>query len=137
MKTNPYISFNGQCEEALAFYAKCLGGTVGDINRYGGSPMDGQFPPEWAEKVMHARLSINGVVAIMGSDAMPGRYEAPKGITMSVSALDAEESERVFHALAEGGSVTMPIQPTFWSARFGMLVDRFGVAWMVNCEQPA
>ena len=70
----------------------------------------------------------------MGFDAPPGRYEAPKGFSVSIGIADPVEAERIFHALAENGTVRMPIQKTFWSARFGMLVDRFGIPWMINCE---
>jgi PhnB protein len=70
----------------------------------------------------------------MGADAPPGRYEAPKGFSVSIGIKDPVEAERIFHALAEDGTVQMPIQKTFWASRFGMLVDRFGIPWMVNCE---
>jgi len=93
-------------------------------------------PPEWHDKIMHARLTV-GDETLMGSDAPPGRYEAMKGFSVTLGIADPADAERIFQALAQGGTVRMPIQPTFWAQRFGMLVDRFGTPWMINCEQPA
>jgi PhnB protein len=137
MKLSPYISFDGRCEEAFHFYEKCLGATIAGIHRYEGSPMAGQVPAEWGQKVMHSTLMLDGTAVMMGSDSTPDRYKTPQGFSMSVSVIDPLEAESIFHALAEGGTVTMPIQETFWTLRFGMLVDRFGVGWMVNCDQPS
>jgi PhnB protein len=137
MTFGPYISFDGRCEEAFQFYEKCLGAAIAGIYRYEGSPMAGQVPADWGQKVMHATLTLDGTTLMMGADAMPGRYKAPQGISMSVSVNDPDEADSVFQALAEGGTVTVRIQQTFWTVRFGMLVDRFGVGWMVNCEQAA
>jgi PhnB protein len=86
---------------------------------------------------MHESLDLGNGMILMGSDAEPGRYEAPKGFFVSVSVKDVAESERIFGELEKGGTVEMPIQQTFWSARFGMLVDQYGIPWMVNCEQAA
>src|SRR5688500_10349547 len=98
---------------------------------YGSSPMAEQTPPEWREKIMHARLAVGSEV-LMGSDNPPGqRYEAIKGISVALNVNDPGEAERVFSALAENGTIQMPIQSTFWAARFGMLTDQFGVPWMV------
>jgi PhnB protein len=137
MQINPYLMFNGQCEEAFKFYEKCLGGKIESIFTFGDSPMAGQMPAEWGSKVMHARMNIDGMI-LMGSDAPPGRYQgAPHGFSVSLSMKDPAETERIFHELEQGGTVEMPIQKTFWSARFGMLVDQFGIPWMLNCEQAA
>jgi len=87
-----------------------------------------------AQEILHARLMI-GDKAVMGSDAPPERYENPQGFSVALGIDGPAEAERIFHVLAENGTVTMPIQQTFWAARFGMLVDRFGIPWMVNCEQ--
>jgi PhnB protein len=83
---------------------------------------------------MHASLSVDDAV-LMGSDAPPDRYEKPQGFSVSLVLKDVAKSEQMFHALAEGGTVRMPIQKTFWAARFGMLVDKFGIPWMINCEE--
>jgi PhnB protein len=136
MQLNPYLLFNGNCEEAFNFYAKCLGGKIVAIARYEGSPMGQSVPPEWSKKVMHARLTFGNAV-LMGSDPPPGHQDAMKGFQVNINVSDPAEAERVFHALAENGTVRMPIQKTFWAIRFGMLTDQFGTPWMVNCEQPA
>jgi PhnB protein len=101
-----------------------------------GTPAEEHVPPEWREKILHARLVVSGQ-DLMGSDAPRGHYEEPKGFSVSINVKDPADAERIFNALAENGTVRMPIQQTFWAARFGMLVDRFGVPWMVNCEQAA
>jgi PhnB protein len=136
MQLNPYLTFNGQCEAAFKFYEKVLGGKIEAMMTFGGSPMEDRAPAEWRDKIMHARLTV-GANVLMGSDAPPDRYEPMKGITVSIGVDDPAEAERIFHALAEGATVQMPIQQTFWAARFGMLTDRFGTPWMINCEQRA
>ncbi len=136
MQLNPYLIFNGRCEEAFKFYEKCLGGKIEAIFTFRDSPMAGQVPAEWGSKVMHARMNIDGMI-LMGCDAPPGRYQPPQGFSVSLSVKDPAETERIFHELEQGGNVEMPIQKTFWSARFGMLVDQFGIPWMLNCEQAA
>ena len=134
MRLNPYLSFDGTCAEAFAFYERCFGSKVGMTMHYRDSPMAAQTPPDFLDKIMHTRLDIGGVW-LMGSDAPPGRYTPASGVTVSVSVDDRAEAERVFAALSEGGTVTMPIQETFWAQRFGMATDRFGTPWMVNCER--
>lgn len=133
MRLNPYLTFDGQCEAAFRFYEQCLGGRIEVMIPYKGTPAAEHAPPEWQDKVLHARLIVDGDV-LMGSDAPPGRYEETKGISVTLQFKDPAEAERIFHALAEGATVGMPIQETFWAARFGMLVDRFGTPWMINCE---
>jgi PhnB protein len=134
MQLNPYIIFNGQCETAFNFYQQCLGGTITAMLTYGSSPMAEQIPAESHGKIMHARLKVGNEV-LMGSDGQPGRdHEQIKGISVALNIEEPAEAERVFNALAENGTIQMPIQSTFWAARFGMLVDKFGVPWMVNCE---
>jgi PhnB protein len=130
---NPYLVFNGRCREAFAFYADCLGGKIEAMLPHAGTPAEGHVPSEWREKIMHARLTV-GEDVIMGSDAPPGHFEPPKGFSVAIQLTDPAEAERVFHRLADGGTVQMPLQQTFWAARFGMLVDRFGTPWMVNCQ---
>lgn len=136
MQLNPYLTFSGQCEAAFKFYEKVLGGKIEAMHQHAGSPMEDQVPPEWRSKIMHASLNIDGNV-LMGSDAPPDRYEQMKGFTVTLGINDPNEAERVFKALSENGTVHMPIQKTFWAARFGMLVDQFGTPWMINCEQAA
>ncbi|MFL5075225.1 MAG: VOC family protein, partial [Microvirga sp.] len=104
---------------------------------HGESPMADKVQPGWQDKVMHARLVFDGQV-LMGSDSPPEHYEKPQGTFVSLSVEKAADAERIFRALAEGGTVRMPFEKTFWAAGgFGMLVDRFGTPWMINCEQPA
>ena len=134
MRLNPYLVFNGQCEAAFKFYERCLGGKIETMMTHAGTPAEAHVPAEWHDKIMHARLAVGDEV-LMGSDAPPGHYEAPQGFSVSLQIKGVAEAERIFHALAADGTVRMPLQQTFWAARFGMLVDRFGIPWMVNCEQ--
>ena len=135
MELSPYLNFNGQCAAAFKFYEQCLGGKIVMMQTHGESPMKDHVPPEWRDKVLHARLVVGGE-ALMGSDAPPDRYERPQGTYVSLS-LAFPDAERIFKALAEGGSVSMPFQKTFWSPGFGSLVDRFGTPWMINAEPAA
>ncbi len=136
MQIAPYLFFHGQCEEALHFYAKVLGGKITGLMRYEGSPMDTpQLPPNWREKVLHASLHAEGA-DIMASDGFPGA-PAPIYGGFSVSLYipnDRKRAEQVFEALSERGKVTMEFQQPFWGGHFGMLVDQFGVSWMVSTE---
>ena len=137
MQIDCYLSFNGNCEEALNFYAQCLGGKVSTLMRYEGSPMDTQeLPANWKQKVMHATVEADGA-QIMGSDMPPGASAGGgfHGITVSVYIKnDTERARKVFEALAKGGQVVMPFAPPFWGGHFGLLRDRFGVPWMVSTE---
>lgn len=134
MQVTPYLVFNGNCEEALKFYAHALGGKIECLIPYEGTPAAGDAPAGYLRKVLHGRVSVNGQT-IMASDCPPERYQAPQGFSLSLQLNDAAEAERLFKALAEGGNVRMPIQETFWALRYGMVIDRFGTPWMVNCEK--
>ena len=133
MQMNPYLSFKGDCEAAFRFYEQTLGAQVGSIFRYGGSPMAGDVPATWSDKVMHGSLTLGGQV-LMGGDVAPDRYEAPKGFSLSLQITSPAEAERIFPQLAEGGRVVVPLARTFFADQFGMVVDRFGVPWLINCE---
>ena len=135
-QVNPYLVFNGQCEAAFKLYEKVLGGKIESAFTFGDSPMAQQAPADWGNKIMHARMTIGNSV-LMGSDAPPERYRPPQGFSLSVSTKDPAEAERMFNELAAGGKVEMPLEKTFWALKFGMLVDRFGVPWMINCEGQA
>ena len=135
MQMNPYLSFKGECEAAFKFYEQCLGGQLGPMFRYAGSPMSDQVPPDWSDKVMHGSLTIGGQV-LMGGDVAPDRYEEPKGFSLSLQIKNTADAERIFRDLATEGKVVVPLEKTFWAARFGMVVDRFGIPWLVNCEEP-
>lgn len=136
MKVITYLSFPGSCEEAFSFYAAVLGGRLGETFRYAGSPMADQAPADWQDKVMHGNLTL-GEQELMGSDVVPEQYEVPSGFTLSVQLDDTVEAERIFRALSERGRIVMPLEPTFWAARFGMVVDRFGIPWTINCDESA
>jgi PhnB protein len=135
MQVGPYLTFDGQCEAAFTCYEECLGGKILMMMTYGDSPMAEQAPPDWRQKILHASLAVGDQV-LGGADAPPGRYQKPQGFSVALSLSDAEEADRIFKTLAENGSVQMPLQETFWALRFGMLVDRFGTPWMINCGKP-
>jgi len=134
MKLNPYLTFDGNCEEAFKAYEKILGGEIVAMMPHEGTPAEGHVPPEWLKKIIHARLVIDGTV-LMGSDAPADRYKPMQGFTVNLNIKEPAEAERVFNALAEGGSVLMPLAETFWAKKFGMATDRFGTPWMINCEK--
>lgn len=136
MQISPYLVFNGDCKEAFEFYERVLGGKIVTMQNHGESPMVGKVPPEWNDKIIHARLTAGDAV-LMGSDYPPQDYKKAEGFSVSVTVDKPEDADRIFATLAENGSVQMPIQETFWASRFGMLTDRFGIPWMVNCNRPA
>lgn len=129
--TFPYISFAGNCEEAMEFYKSCLGGTL-NIMRYDDSPME--VTDDQKQKVMHSTLSFDGG-KVMAADTVMGPAPAP-GSNMSIMLApeDGAFADQVFKALSAGGKITMPFDKTFWGAKFGMFVDKFGIHWMVNYE---
>ena len=132
MQWNPYLTLDGQCEAAFQFYEQCLGGKIVTMMTYGDSPMAEQAPPGWRQKILHATFALDGQT-LGGADVPPEYYQKAQGLSVALNLNDAAEAERVFQALAEEGMVQMPLQQTFWAARFGMLVDRFGTPWMINC----
>jgi PhnB protein len=132
MQVNPYLFYNGNCEEALKFYQKVLGAKIEATHRYEGGPAEMPIPPDWKNKIMHARVTIDGEV-LMASDAAPGHFQQPQGYAVSLQVEQPADAERRFNGLADGGTVTMPFGKTFFSKGFGMCVDKFGIPWMVNC----
>ncbi len=136
MQLNPYLLFNGNCEAAFKFYEKVLGGKIEGMLTHAGTPAEEHVPAEWRDKILHARMTIGDAV-LMASDAPPGRYDQPKGFSVSITLKKPADAERIFNALAENGTVQMPFQQTFWSPGFGMCVDRFDIPWMVNSEPAA
>jgi PhnB protein len=126
-----YLFFDGTCAEAMRFYQRTLGGELTMMTN-AESPAAAQTPPGDANRIMHARLVLDGTT-LMASDWMTGRpYEGMKGFSLAVAYPTVAEAKRVFEALAQGGNITMPFDKTFWAEGFGMLVDRFGTHWMVN-----
>ena len=133
MQVTPYLRFNGQCEAAFKFYEQCLGGRLGAVFRSAGTPLADHVPADWQDKVMHSSVTV-GEQVLMGGDVAPDRYEEPKGFSLSLQIKSTTEAERIFHELGKGGKVDVPLERTFWAARFGVLVDRFGIPWLINCE---
>ena len=129
----PYVSYDGNCEAAFKFYEKALGAKIEMLMRNEEAPPEMPSPPERKKKIMHGRISIDGQT-LMASDAPPGRYQKPQGFSVSIQINNSTQAEEVFRALAESGTVVMPYQQTFFAARFGMVVDKFGTPWMVNCD---
>lgn len=136
MKLNPYLTFDGDCEEAFKVYEKVLGGKIVAMMPHEGTPAETHVPAEWRKKILHARL-IFGDNVLMASDAPPGRFEKMQGFSVSLVLKNPAEAERIFNAFADGGTVRMPLGETFWAIKFGMVTDRFGTPWMVNCEKSA
>ncbi len=137
MKLVTYLSFDGTCREAFTYYAGLLGGRVEALMPFGGSPMAEHVDPKDHDRIMHGSV-VFGDQQLMGTDADCGHpYEAIRGAYVTLLVPTVEEAERVFAGLAEGGTVTMPLQETFWAPRYGMLTDRFGVPWMINTDMPA
>jgi PhnB protein len=133
MTFNCYLLFDGNCEEAFDFYQKTLGGEIKTMMKHEGTPAAKGVPAEWLDKILHASLEVGGTL-LMASDAPPGHFSKPQGFSVNLGVKSIGEAERIYRALAQGGAETMPIAQTFWSARFGMCTDRFGIPWMVNCD---
>ena len=125
----PYLAFAGTCEEALNEYAAIFGGTIENLNRYEGSPMESRVPPEFKTKIMHASLSSPLGTLMAADNSAP----LPEGSRVSISITpSANDGERVFNALAAGGKVGMPLEDVFWGGKFGMVTDRFGIDWLIS-----
>lgn len=138
MQVQPYLMFEGRCEEALDFYRKAVGAEITMLMRVKDSPEPpppGMLPPGSDNKVMHASFTV-GQSTLMASDGRSSGQPAFKGFSLSLMAADEAEAQRLFTALGEGGQVQMPLGKTFWSPAFGMVADRFGVSWMVQVPAP-
>ena len=136
LNVNPRIglSFDGDCEAAFRFYERCFNGKIEFLLRWGESPMAKDAPPEWSDKILHARIVI-GDTALLAADSLPGTYEPSQGFSLLLSLDDAGDTERLFRELSENGTVLMPLQETFWAHRFGVVRDQFGIAWTINYEK--
>jgi len=133
MQIQPYLFFDGRCDEALAFYQKALGAKVEMLMRFKENPSPAANPPGSDDKVMHSCIRI-GDAAVMASDGNCAGKPSFQGFSLSLTAKDVPEARRLFAALGEGGQVQMPFAQTFFSPGFGMVADRFGVSWMVVVE---
>jgi PhnB protein len=130
----PYLAFDGNCADAMRFYATVLGGKL-DMLTFGQSPMAEQTPESARNKIMHARLALEENSSLYAGDSPPGMpYQGIHGVSIALNYGSVAQADHVFNALAEGGRVTMPIGPTFWAKRFGMVTDKFGCPWIVNGE---
>jgi PhnB protein len=134
MQLNPYLFFNGNCKEAFEFYEQCLGGKITMMMFNHEAPPETQMPGMSGETIMHAHLEL-GNWALQGSDCPPDMFQGNNGFCINLAIDDPAEAERIFNTLGEGGEIRMPFAQTFWAYRFGMLSDRFGIPWMVNCEK--
>jgi PhnB protein len=133
MQVQPYLFFDGRCEEALEFYRSALGAEVTALHRFKDSPephAPGMIPPGADNKVMHASFRFGGTT-VLASDGRCTGHPSFQGFSLSITVPNDAEAERLFAALGQGGQVQMPLSKTFFSSRFGMVADRFGVSWMV------
>jgi PhnB protein len=136
MQMNPYLNFDGTCEEALTFYAKILGGEVVAMIKGKDTPMADKIPPDGLNRIMHGRISAGGSL-LMGSDVPPQMLSKAQGFSVTLSFDDPAEAERIYNALSEGAqNIQMPLQETFWAKKFGTFTDKYGTPWMINCENP-
>ena len=135
----PYLFFNGRCEQAVEFYRKAVGAQVDMMMRYKESPEPpppGRIPPGFENKIMHTSFRI-GATTVMASDGCSAESPKFEGFSLALSVSSEAEADRVFAGLSDGGKVEMPLMKTFWSPRFGMLTDRFGIGWMISVMQAA
>jgi PhnB protein len=135
MQLTTTLAFDGRCEAAFKFYEQHLGARTEFVLRWGDTPLADQAPPEWRDKVLHARLKISGH-HLVGGDVPSKDYKQPQGFSVQLGIKDLAATERIFHALAEGGTIIVPLREAFWSIRYGMVIDQFGIPWEINCEQP-
>jgi len=130
----PHLAFNGNCADAMRFYAKVLGGKL-DLLTFGQSPMSGQTPKDALNRIMHSRLALEANGSLYAADCPPGMpYQGIHGVGIALNYDAVALAERVFNALADGGKVTMPFGSTFWAKGFGMVTDKFGCPWIINGE---
>lgn len=133
MRLAVHLTFPGTCEAAFRFYERVLEGKIGLLLPHGEAPGAEHVAPDWRAKIIHASITIDGC-ELLGADVRPEEYRAPQGFYVLLGIAGTAEAERVFHALAEKGVVHMPLQKTFWSPAFGVLVDSFGVPWEISAE---
>lgn len=131
---NPYLNFSGNCEEAFNFYKACFGVEYESLQRYNEVPGESHVPDSESEWIMHVSLPIGHGTFLMGSDqpSSMGEVDPGNNVHISIQTDSDRETDRLFNALSAGGKITMPLEQTFWGARFGMFVDKFGIQWMIN-----
>ena len=133
MRITPYITFRGNCRQAIEFYKTALGAEVAFVQTFGESPMDAKGS---ADNIMHAALKVGESTILMSDDPNPQGDTGSGDISLTIGLNAPEKAKQVFDKLAQGGSVIMALDKTFWAEAFGMLTDKFGVRWMINCESP-
>jgi PhnB protein len=133
MQLSVHLNFDGQCAAAFRQYQRLFGGKLATLMTYGESPMADKVPVEWRDRIVHATLQLDGM-ELMGADVAPESYAAPQGFAVVLNVDGVERARELFGALAEGGTLRLPFQKTFWSAGYGLLVDRFGVPWEINSQ---
>lgn len=136
---NPYLTFNGNCEDAFSLYKSVFGGDYTYVGRFKDMPQEGDKPmaPDMAEKIMHISLPISPETALMGSDSSPEFGQATNignNFSISINATTSSEADRLYNGLAQGGTTIMPMNKTFWGSYFGMLTDKFGIQWMISFD---
>ena len=132
MRLIPYLQFKGQCEVAFKTYETCLGGKITFMMRYAEAPQGEKAEPAgWGDKIYHVTLLV-GDYMLQGADVPPESYQTPQGFSLNLELQDARKGERIFNELAQNGTVKMQFEETSWAQRFGVLVDRFGVPWLIN-----
>jgi len=132
VRAEPHLTFDGRCEEAFRFYERVFDGRLDAVMRYGDSPID--VPADARSRIVHATLTLPGGARILGADVLPGQFQRPQGIYLFIAMRTVADAARVFGELATGGSTPMPLQKTFWSPCFGVVIDRFGIGWEVSID---
>ena len=132
LRITPHLIFDGQCREAFIAYQRIFGGKLATFMTFGESPLAANVDAKWHARILHATLEIDGA-ELNGADVLPHDYLRPQGFSVILNLTGVERARDTFAALAEGGKVTMPLQSTFWSPGFGVLVDRFAIPWEINC----
>lgn len=134
IKIHPHLCFDGRCEEAFREYQRILGGAITTMMKYGDSPMAKDVPPDWHDRIVHASLYV-GDFELAGADFLPESYKKPQGFFILLNLPQKIEAQKVFDALSIGGEIQLVFTETFWSAGFGVVVDRFGIPWEINCDE--
>lgn len=133
MRVEPHLTFGGDCEEAFRFYERLFGGSLVLLS-WGASPAAASVSADWRDKIIHATLTLPDGNALLGADVPAAQHDRPQGFYVLVALPDAADARRVFDALANGGSIRMPLEKTFWSPAFGVVVDRFGTPWEITVD---
>lgn len=134
IKISPHLCFDGQCEEAFLEYQRIFGGTIRTMMKYGDSPMAKDVATEWHQRIIHASLAM-GELELAGADLLPDAYKKPQGFFILLNIPTKVAAKMIFDSLSIGGEVQLPFEATFWSKGFGVLVDRFGIPWEINCDE--